>query len=74
MCVCVFFFSLIPLISNVNERRGLGVYPEEKQFLNSCNVYYFRQKKWFWVGGGGTAIYELYSRLGTRQKRVTEKV
>ena len=25
-------------------------------------------------GGGGTAIYELYSRLATRQKRVTEKV
>ena len=28
----------------------------------------------FGWGGGGTAIYELYSRLGTRQKRVTEKV
>ena len=25
-------------------------------------------------GGGGTAIYELFSRLATRQKRVTEKV
>ena len=24
--------------------------------------------------GGGTAIYELYSRLATRQKWVTEKV
>ena len=28
----------------------------------------------FRLGGGGTAIYELYSRLATRQKRVTEKV
>ena len=33
-----------------------------------------RRNGFGWGGGGGTAIYELYSRLATRQKRVTEKV
>ena len=60
--VCFFNFP-------VKLKQGVGGMSRREAiiFLNSCNVYYFRQKQcFFWGGGVVTAIYQLYSRPATR--------